>query len=70
MVQEVEKMWDQYGLEYSALVVTNRATNSIKELVGVNLLRYQSDGSVTYHSKLVYNFVKEFVPTVLKTKLQ
>lgn len=60
-------MSDQYGLAYSASAGTNRATNSIKELVGVNLLRYQSDGSVTCHSKFS---MKEYVPTVLKTKLQ
>ena len=41
------KMWDQYGLSYSASAVTNRDTNSIKELVGVNLLCYQSELPIT-----------------------
>ncbi len=53
---ELEKK-DLHGCKFTV----SEIKQGLNQLVGLNLLRYQSNGSLTSHSRLVCNYMKEYM---------
>jgi hypothetical protein len=45
---------------------SSTVTGAINQLVKENLLRYQSNGSVAFHSRVILNYMKEYVPSMCR----